>query len=305
MKEEQLRAINEGNLTLGNITLNVAVLNDGTRVISQSAIFKAFGRKRRGRSKNEIRVPNMPPFMDAGNIQPYVDEELKSVLNKINYVTKNGSSTIEGYDATIIPLLCKMYLDARDAGVLKPSQAQLARESELLLFSLSKIGIIALVDEATGYQYDREKDELQRILKAYISEALLPWQKRFPDIFYKELFRLNGWDYTVRGIKNRPGIIGKWTNTLVYEQLPPGVLAELKRKTPISNLGNKTAKYHQFLTLDIGEPNLTNQIQQVVTLFQLSDTMEQMWTQFEKLNLRKQGQLDIPFAFDNSGHTKL
>ena len=67
--------------------------------------------------------------------------------------------------------------------------------------AFARVGITALVDEATGYQYEREHDELQKILKAYISEELLPWQKRFPDIFYKELFRLNGWNYTVNGIK--------------------------------------------------------------------------------------------------------
>mgnify|MGYP003561277120 CR=1 FL=1 len=50
--------------------------------------------------------------------------------------------------------------------------------------AFARVGITALVDEATGYQYERENDELQKILKAYISEELLPWQKRFPDIFY-------------------------------------------------------------------------------------------------------------------------
>ena len=70
--------------------------------------------------------------------------------------------------------------------------------------SFARVGIIALIDEATGYQHEREQDELQKLLKAYIAEELLPWQKRFPDVFYQELFRLNGWDYTVRGIKRRP-----------------------------------------------------------------------------------------------------
>ena len=80
----------------------------------------------------------------------------------------------------------------------------IADQCELLIRSFAKIGIIALVDEATGYQYTREKNELQKILKAYISPELLPWQSRFPPIFYTELFRLNGWDYTVSGIKKRP-----------------------------------------------------------------------------------------------------
>ena len=170
--------------------------------------------------------------------------------------------------------------------------------------SFSKVGIIALVDEATGYQYDRERDELQKILRAYISEELLPWQKRFPDVFYRELFRLNGWDFTIKDIRKRPGIIGKWTNKIIYEQLPTGVLDELKNKTPKSEGGNYIARFHQSLTTDVGEPNLEKQINKVITLFQVSDNMAQFWSNFQKMIDRQSGQLQIPFEFDDEGHTK-
>ena len=166
------------------------------------------------------------------------------------------------------------------------------------------MGIIALVDEATGYQYDRERDELQKILRAYISEELLPWQKRFPDVFYRELFRLNGWDFTIKDIRKRPGIIGKWTNKIIYEQLPTGVLDELKNKTPKSEGGNYIARFHQSLTTDVGEPNLEKQINKVITLFQVSDNMAQFWSNFQKMIDRQSGQLQIPFEFDDEGHTK-
>lgn len=141
------------------------------------------------RAKDDIRVLNRPAFVDANNLQPFINNDLDVVLNTIEFVSLSDSET-EGYNAEILPLLCKLYLDVRDAGKLVTQQMPLARASEILLVSLSKIGITALVDEATGYQYEREKDELQKILKQYISEELLPWQKRFPDIFYRELFRL-------------------------------------------------------------------------------------------------------------------
>jgi hypothetical protein len=144
----------------------------------------------------------MPAFLNANNLQPFVGEALMGVLNKVTYLDKSGN-TIDGFQANILPLLCKVYLDARQAGVLKGQQEPLARASEILLFGLSNIGITALIDEATGYQYEREKDELQKILSAYISAELLPWEKRFPDEFYKEIFRLNQWDFTVSGIKQR------------------------------------------------------------------------------------------------------
>lgn len=297
-----LKATHEGKLVIGETELNCAVLSDGTRIISRNAIFKAFGRTKRGRAKNEMRVPNMPSFIDANNLQPFIDNELRDELNLYDYIGLNGKED-SGYNALILPKLCKVYLDARQLKVLKPQQIPLARASEILLIGLSRIGIIALVDEATGYQYDREKDELQKILKAYISEELLPWQKRFPDVFYKELFRLNGWNFTIPDIKKRPGVIGTWTNKLIYEQLPKGVLEELKSRTPKSESGNYKTRLHQHLTLDIGEPNLTQQINQIVTLFQLSDNMQHMWLQFEKLKLRQSRQLELPFRFDEKGHT--
>ena len=298
--ENILKATHEGILDIGDAKLDVAVLENGTRVITQTAVFKALGRPSRGNA----RLINTPVFMDAQNLQPYISEDLIKVINKIEYKGLKGKKQ-EGYDAVILPMVSELYLKARaDGAIKKPNQLETAQKAEVLVRALAKVGITALVDEATGYQYDREKDELQKILKAYISEDLLPWQKRFPDIYYKELFRLNGWDFTVKGIKKRPGVIGKWTNTLIYEQLPKGVIEELKAKTPKSDIGNYVARFHQNLTLDIGEPNLTAQINKITTLFQLSDNMKHMWILFDKLQNRQQGQLVIPFDFDDEGHTK-
>lgn len=228
------------------------------------------------------------------------EDMLSSKLSTIDAVWKG--TLIKLYDALALPELCEVMLKVRDYAAqnnieLGARQKAVIAEADILIRSLAKVGIIALIDEATGYQHEREKDELQKILKAYIAEELLPWQKRFPDVFYQELFRLNGWDYTVRGIKRRPGIIGKWTNKLIYEQLPPGVLDELKRRTP------KSARLHQSLTADIGQPELAAQITQVVTIFRLSDNMGQMWSNFNKLQSRQAGQLELPFEFDENGHT--
>lgn len=303
MANKVIKATHEGKIQLGETELNVAVLEDGTRLINYSAIFKAFGRTKRGAQNDGSRVHNMPAFLNANNLQPFVGTDLQAVLEKVLYKDKSDRVN-EGFEAKILPLLCKVYLDAREAGALKQQQEGLARASEILLFGLSNIGITALIDEATGYQYEREKDELQKILSAYIAQELLPWQKTFPDVFYRELFRLNGWDYTVTGIKKRPGVIGTWTNKLIYEQLPNGVLDELKSKTPKSGSGNYTARFFQSLTPDTGNSHLTSQIQQIVTLFQLSDTMQHMWHQFEKLRQRQLGQIELPFQFDEKGHTK-
>lgn len=285
-----LRSTHEGELEIGDKTLNCAVLGDGTRLLTLSAVFKAFDRPVRSKIKAGNRVDQMPSFLDANNLQPFVDQELIEVINEIEYINKSGTVS-SGYDAKILPMICDVYLKARRGNKLTKKQLPQAIASEILLTGLSRIGIIALVDEATGYQYDREKKELQKILKQYISEELLPWSKRFPDEFYREIFRLNGWDYTVNGIKKRPGVIGKWTKKYVYSQLPKGVLKELTRKTPKSKKGNYTARFHQSLSEDVGNPHLEKQLISVITLMNISKDWNEFLTFFEK----KYGQQTLDF----------
>lgn len=250
-----LKSTHEGKLEIGDSELNVAVLADGTRVITQSAVFKAFGRTKRGRNKGEVRVPNMPAFIDANNIQPFINEDLKEVLKTISYISKSGNES-DGYDANILPLMCKMYLDARQADKLKTQQLPLARASEILLLALSKVGITALVDEATGYQDIRVKDALQEILNQYLLEGAKKYQVTFPLELYKQWFRLNNWEWKEQSAQKRPGVIGTWTNKYIYERIAPNILKELEKKNPKNEKGYREFKHFQFLTDEVGEPKL-------------------------------------------------
>ncbi|WP_019913180.1 P63C domain-containing protein [Paenibacillus sp. HW567] len=277
-----LKATHKGVLNIADKKLSCAVLEDGTRIISIAAVFRAFGRTKRGRLKDEVRVadmPDLPSFIDANNLVPFINDELKEFLKPVSYM--NGKKVFQGYRAQIIPLMCNVYLEARDQKKLTKQQEPIAIVSDILVRSLAKIGILALIDEATGYQDVRERNELQKILKAYISEELLPWTKRFPDEFYKEIFRLNGWAYDPGSI-SRPGIIGKWTNQLVYEQLPSGVLEELKQVNPPNEKGNRKNRHHQHLSLDIGNSHLEKQLVSVITLMNVSGSWGRFMTLFRK-----------------------
>ncbi|WP_342480245.1 P63C domain-containing protein [Paenibacillus sp. FSL L8-0340] len=292
-------ATHQGILKIGDNELTCAVLEDGSRIISRNAIFKAFGRTKRGRKKGEVRVidvPDLPSFIDAQNLQPYIDENLMNLLRKkITYKSGNGKP-VEGYTAEIIPLLCDVYLSARLEGTLKPSQMKLAIASEILVRSLSKIGIVALVDEATGYQIDRDREELQKLLAVYISKDLLPWTKRFPDEFYKEMFRLRGWDYP-RPAGKRPSIVGFYTNKYVYDLLPPGVKAELQAKNPVISAGRRKWKHHQFLSQDIGNVHLEKHLLKVITLMQAADTWEEFQRKFNRVfNIMEIEQVEMDFG---------
>lgn len=176
---EKLYATHEGKLNLNNSVLDVAILNNGQRILTQSAVFKALDRPSRGNS----RVIGIPTFMDAKNLQPLISEDLRGVINKIEYKGLNDTIQI-GFDANILPLVSDLYLRARESGVIKTTaQLATAQKAEILVRSLAKIGVMALVDEATGYQYERERFELQKTFEAYINKELLKWQKMFPDDF--------------------------------------------------------------------------------------------------------------------------
>lgn len=272
-----LKSTHQGSIFLGERELQCAVLEDGSRIISRNAVFRAFGRTKRGRKKGEVRVPGLPSFIDANNLQPYISDELRSLLlETVSYKSKNGR-IVTGYRAEIIPLLCDVYLVARMENNLTKQQENLAIASEILVRSLAKIGIVALVDEATGYQAERDRDELQKLLSMYISEELLPWTKRFPDEFYKEMFRLRGWTYP-KPSSQRPGVVGRYTNRFVYDLLPRGVKDELQKNNPTITPGRRKYRHHQFLTEEVGNEHLEKHLIKVITLMQASET----WSEFER-----------------------
>jgi len=199
----------------------------------------------------------------------------------IKYTAKN-KSILNGYRAEILPIICDVYLQARQDGVLTPNQKPTALATEILIRSLSKIGIISLIDEATGYQEERERDELQKLLSLYVREEFLPWTRRFPLEFYKEMFRLKGWEY--KGNAKSP-LVGQYTNKYVYDVLPEAVLDELRNKNPlVKNKSNESKfyrkyKFHQFLTENIGISHLDKHLASVITIMKLSDN----WEHFESL----------------------
>ncbi|WP_071887817.1 P63C domain-containing protein [Rufibacter sp. DG15C] len=285
----------EGGLDLNGFVIPCFVLEDGTRVLSGRGLQEALKVRDKPEEGEKRGGYILPTFLASKGLKPFIDNKLE-VAKLEPIICTRGSQKVHGYEATVLADICDAILEARKQGVkLTERQQVVADQCEILVRALAKVGIIALVDEATGYQHEREKDALQKILKAYISEELLKWQKTFPDKYYTEIYRLNGWEFTLKSIKQRPGVVGRWTNKIIYDQLPEGVLKELKEKTPRSAAGNYTAKFFQSLTPDYGSPHLQNQINSIVTLMQISDDWKDFLSKFNKLVDRQKGQLELKF----------
>ena len=159
----------------------------------------------------------------------------------------------------------------------------------MLIRGLATVGIIALVDEATGYQDIRDRHALHRYLDLYLKAERAKWAKRFPDTFYKQIFRLRNWPW--KGMKiNRPSVVGHYTNNIVWDRFAPHIHEELKKRNPKTATGHRLAKHHQWLTDDIGHPVLQNHLSGVLAILRVSSS----WRVFNK-------NLDI--AFPKKGHT--
>jgi hypothetical protein len=184
-----------------------------------------------------------------------------------------------GYKAELLPQVCNVYLAARDKGLLLPSQAHIAAKADILIRALAETGIVALVDEATGYQEFRPQDALQAYLEKVISRELASWVKRFPDEFYENIYKLKNWPWPGMG-KNRYSVVGTYTRDLVYDRLGPGILKELETKSPKDELGNRKNKLHQWLTEDIGHPMLAQHMHSLVMFQRLAIARGYGWQRF-------------------------
>jgi len=264
-------------LRIGNLEIPCYVLEDGRRVLVQGGMLKAIGRSRTPKAGTGVTVAEVPTFLAAKNLIPFIDNDLLESTKAIKFLDPKGRVSY-GYKAEILPKICEVYLKADEGGKLLRSQENIAKRCNILVRGLAHVGIVALVDEATGYQKYRDREDLHKILEAYISKELLPWTKRFPDEYYEHLFRLRGWTFNPISVK-RPKLVGKLTNKLIYEKLPKGVLQQLKRKNPVTEKGYRRYKFFQFLTDDIGNPHLEKHLVSVITLMRVSKT----WQGFKRL----------------------
>ncbi len=272
----------EGDFPLGNKTIDAAVLPDGTRIITQASFLRALGRSRSPKAGTGVltTVDGTPFFLQAEALKPYISNELLVSTAPIFYRTKKGGKGV-GYDGRLLPSVAEVYLEFRDDQLAEngkvPSQYQhIVQACDLLMRGLAHVGIIALIDEATGYQEIRDKRALQAILEKYLADKLAAWAKRFPDEFYKEIFRLRGWEW--KGMKvNRPQVVAAYTKDFVYDRLAPGLLEALEERNPPVDKGRRRNKHHQWLSEDVGHPELAKHLFGVITLMKASKN----WNDFK------------------------
>jgi hypothetical protein len=262
-----------GTLQIGPVEIEGHVLSDGRRVLTQREVVRVLTRGR-----------------DSGTLGRYIarlpgaDAEL--LAGRTIQFRVPGGPIATGYEATLLIEICDLYLAAREAGQLGPRQKGLAVMAEIIVRSTAKLGIIALIDEATGYQAVRSKQALQLKLQAFIAEDMAEWAQMFPPEFWLELARLEGVKYSPR---NRPIRWGKYIMMFVYDSVDPDVGRELRKLNPDPHFRKN---HHQWLKQH-GREKVNNQIQQVIAIMKLCDDMADFKKKFAKVFQKGPLQLEM------------
>ena len=257
-------------LVIGDIEIPCYVLEDETRVLSQRGVTAGIG-------LNPEAGFRMPQFMASRSITKYVSaDSMPALKHPVRFKNPGGGGIALGYPATLLPDICDVILAARAAGSLQERQLPIAQRCELLIRGLAQVGIIALVDEATGYQDIRAKLALAKILEEFIAKELQPWTKTFPYEFYTEIARLKEWP-EIYSIK-RPSVIGHYTNDIVYARIAPGLLEELRSVNPTLPTGRRKTRHHQWFTPDLGHPRLKEHLAAVTALMRAAPN----WSAFQR-----------------------
>ena len=269
------RATHEGKFPLGATIIACAVLPTGTRIITQATFLRALGRSRSPKAGTGVlsTVDKLPFFLQAEYLRPFISEDLMMSTTPIFYRTSTGGKSV-GYDARILPQVGDVYLKFRDAilaekGHIPTRYKRIISAVDILMRGLAQVGIIALVDEATGFQRDRAKDALSRILEQFIAKELRPWVHTFPDEFYAQLFRLRGLQYPEDSVK-RPQYFGHLTNNIIYDRIAPKVREALLETAPRKANGRLKHHLHRHLTEDVGHPKLREHLASIITIMKLS-----------------------------------
>lgn len=275
-------------LNLAGVEIPAYVLEDGRRVLSLGGMVRSLGMSIGGGGSGQ--GDRLARFVHSQRILPYLPNDLSNRINSpIRFRAPTGGAVATGYEATILPDICDAVLAARKATALRRDQLHIADQCEILIRGLARIGIIALIDEVTGYQEIRDRQALEEILNKYISDELRRWTKTFPDDYFLQIFRLKNWSMPKLPTA-RPGVIGTYTNDIVYARLAPGVLDELNRINPTDGHGHRKRKHFQHLTDEFGHPRLKEHLSDVVLLMKAATT----WPEFRRLLDRVKPRISSP-----------
>jgi hypothetical protein len=152
-----IRATHTGELCLGQVVTNCAVLEDGERVLSMRGLASAFALE--SKKKGSDGAPHWPVSLTTKGLEPYLGPVLAAPPNRPRWVLTpqfiNGKHIRDNRSlvvrAEVIVDIARAYVAAYLAGALRKDQEHIAKRCMDLLSALAGYAMRDLVDKATGY----------------------------------------------------------------------------------------------------------------------------------------------------------
>lgn len=259
-----------GALNIVGLEVPCYVLDNGEKIIGRTSATELLtGIKGGGALEKYIGVKALEPFIDASTV---VQRMVPFRLLEVEGLEK----AVKGLPADLMIEVCQGFVAALQASMEPNSphprmtnrQRQMAVNASMFLSACAKIGLEALIDEATGYQYDRAEDALQVKLRAFIAEELRAWEKTFPDELWAEFGRLTGWSGSLH---SRPKWWGKLVIEMIYDTLDPDIAEFLKTNKPPAGV-----RWHRQLTENIGVRALVSRCYEVIGMAKTCYNMREL-----------------------------
>jgi hypothetical protein len=274
-----------GVLNLSGVEIPVYVLSNGQRVIARIAATKVLtdSKTRQADLESYLRVEGLKPYLDIESVRARMVTFRQKEVEMLN-------QTVMGLPSDLFIEICRAYVSALDASTNRESgvtltdrQKEIAIRAGMFLAACAKVGLDALIDEATGYQYLRPEDALAIKLKLYLEEEMRKWEPTFPDQLWEQFGRLTNWKGRLH---QRPKYWGKLVMKLIYEYLDPDVAQWLRENAPKPQKGQN---YHQWLTSQYGLRKLIEHIWKVVGIASTCTDIEELKNRMEELYGKKSG----------------
>lgn len=258
-----------GELIIGDAKIPVYVLDDRRRVISRTGATSLLtGGKGGGNLESYVQVTSLAKYMPPSLALRMIDFVLPEVKNK----------SVKGMEADTFLEICRGYVQAWEGYALEGEvQIAIAMRAAMFLAACSRVGLVALIDEATGYQYRRAEEELQLKLRLFLLEEMRKWERTFPNDLWEQFGRLTNWKGSVN---QRPKYWGRLVMELIYEYLDPDVAQWLRENAPAPKKGQN---YHQWLTSQYGLKKLIEHIWKVVGIASTCENMAELQYRMEQL----------------------
>lgn len=259
-------ATHQGPLQLGEVTVDAYRLSDGRRFISKAAMARALNLKSEG-GNAFIRT------MTRKGIRAVISADLwQKIENPQSFKLRGGNSDTQvviadGYEGVHLIEVCIAITEANKQGLLAPSQRFLAIQSEIIIRSAAKLGIIALIDEAVGFS-DKGIDEYRKLFNEFLREEFSQYEQEFPDKFPDMLYKLYGIKRFDACSSKHPRFFSKFIRKYVYHPLANSngaILESLDEKNPVVYAnGGRKYKLFQFLSDVVGKNALRAHLWQII-----------------------------------------